>query len=132
MGPAYRLAEDFWNTIFAKLALLKTDKSDGTNDCKQLIEKLIKGKTKPKNVILCCLLDLLCVLLVPEFPAANLMLISFVKIVISEGKGLDHSNLFVRMVSLNLLGTISLKLCKLSIQQQEEPLNLQNLTTKQS
>eukprot|EP00210_Caulerpa_lentillifera_P001210 g1166.t1 len=117
LGPAYRLSEDFWNQVFSRLALVRTD---GVNESKQVMERLIN--------------DLLCVLVVPEYPAANLLLMSFVKIVISQRRGLDHSSPSIRMISLSLLGSIALKLCKLSIIQHQElpPLNLQALKSKQS
>eukprot|EP00879_Flechtneria_rotunda_P019856 GHRR01020870.1.p1 GENE.GHRR01020870.1~~GHRR01020870.1.p1 ORF type:complete len:819 (+),score=323.27 GHRR01020870.1:216-2672(+) len=98
---AYGWSDYIWADLFGHLPAAKAAKNDGVADYKAVIDALLT--------------DLLAVLMLPEWPAAPLLVRRFVKVLYSD-KGLKHSDTAVKMASVDFTGQVAAKLCVEGVQ----------------
>ncbi len=95
-GAAAAWAGAFWDGVFDLLPAARAAKSDSAQDTKAVVESLLA--------------DMLALQCLPEWPAANVLLRLFAK-VLSGPKGLSHADTGVKGLCVDLTGHLVRGLC---------------------
>eukprot|EP00775_Hariotina_reticulata_P010526 gene10526-10686_t len=103
-------SDKFWEGVFARLPAAKAAKSDGATDFKAVTDALLT--------------DLLALQMLPEWPAATLLLRRFVKMLYSD-KGLHHPDAAVKLAAVDFTGQLASRLCAEATMAEQEAYQVQ-------
>ncbi|GMH40118.1 hypothetical protein BSKO_08022 [Bryopsis sp. KO-2023] len=96
-------ADEFWKRLFESLPKAKIQKSEGQVDTKAVVESL--------------LIDCMSVVNLPEWPAANFLLLRFSK---RNEAGLRHPDSGVRLLCVDFMGLVASWLCRNAVAVRKE------------